>query len=83
MTQIGMPIDTVSCTIDEEERETEHNPQLMMCIRISRGRRADVRDCFMGTKIIILVYHKGTETEFLSSYPVYIKEFFLPLCSLW
>ena len=26
MTQIGMPIDTVSCTIDEEEREIEHNP---------------------------------------------------------
>lgn len=77
MTQIGMPIDTVSCTIPNTI------PQLMMCIRISRGRRADVRDCFMGTKIIILVYHKGTETEFLSSYPVYIKEFFLPLCSLW
>lgn len=57
MAQIGTPIDAVSRTIDKEERETKHDPpQLIICISISRGRRADVRDCFMGTKILILVY---------------------------
>ena len=30
-------------------------PQLIMCISISRGRRADVKVCFIKTKIIFLI----------------------------